>query len=59
MAYNETLYERNVMFASSKIGAAWAAFGLVCMLVIAIVVSMSFADLDRPQYPIPVENRPH
>lgn len=47
------------MFASSKIGTAWAAFVLVCMLVIAIVVSMSIADLDRPEYPIPVENRPH
>lgn len=36
---------------------ALGLFMLVCALVLTVVVSMSFRDLDRPEYPVPVENR--
>jgi hypothetical protein len=45
------------MNPSSKIMAAWATLLLAAILALTVVVSMSFADLDRPEYPIPVENR--
>jgi hypothetical protein len=45
------------MFPASKVVAAVGAFLLVCILAITVVVAKSVVDLDRPAYPIPIENR--
>ena len=45
------------MFPASKIAAAWALFALICILAVTVVTAQSLVDLDRPEYPVPIENR--
>lgn len=45
------------MFPASKVMAMIGGFFIVCMLAIIVVVAQSAVDLDRPAYPVPIENR--